>query len=471
VGTGSIGVASSKFSDAAGNFNLDTYVTGVSGTTYDAANTAGANIVVFQYSTDIVPPTIAIASDKTTLATGQTATMTFTLSEASSDFTWNGTSGDVVVTGGTLSALTQSSANPLVYTATFTPAANSSGTATIGVAAGVFHDAANNQNLDTYSAGADSVSGHVVESNNLVSMSFNTTPADTIPPTVAITRTSGSTGNITAAESITFTFSEGVTTTSFTSTDVDTSGGTISNLQPILSSGTASTGYTQYTATFTPSITSAGTVSLGVASGKFQDAAGNYNQDTYTNPNPLGTTYESNNMLSMSYVPPATNATATIDITSISSDLGSSTSDFVTTDTTLSYAGTVTGWVPNLGDRVLLKLLDSSGTSVIATQFVTPSSAGAWSWDYTGTTQAAGTYQLYAAVVSSSGTTPLNSTAPTNSNGNLTNGGYDQQVIVIDNSTNASVGLGISISTDASAPAETHHRTSSNTSAPTNTRP
>jgi hypothetical protein len=66
---------------------------------------------------DITPPNISVSSDKTNLLTGQTATLTFTISETSTNFG----AGDVDVSGGTLSNFAGSSTS---YTATFTPSAN-----------------------------------------------------------------------------------------------------------------------------------------------------------------------------------------------------------------------------------------------------------------------------------------------------------------------------------------------------------
>ena len=99
----------------------------------------------------------------------------------------------MTVTGGTLSgfAPVTSSGNATTgYTdnvVTFTPDVNTSGTATIGVAAGKFTDAANNQNADTYSATASNgtVTSPLVETNNIVSLGYNTTTPDTTAPTVA----------------------------------------------------------------------------------------------------------------------------------------------------------------------------------------------------------------------------------------------------------------------------------------------
>ena len=88
---------------------------------------------------DDLGPTVTISSDKASLKTGETATLTFTLSEASSNFGED----DVAFTGGTLSGFAGSGTS---YTATFTPSANATLTATIDVNASTFTDAAGNDN-------------------------------------------------------------------------------------------------------------------------------------------------------------------------------------------------------------------------------------------------------------------------------------------------------------------------------------
>ncbi|MCK2097741.1 beta strand repeat-containing protein, partial [Thauera aromatica] len=67
----SISVASDQFSDAAGNANAD------------GADTDNAVTM----TVDTIRPTIAVTSDKTALKAGETATITFTLSESATDFT------------------------------------------------------------------------------------------------------------------------------------------------------------------------------------------------------------------------------------------------------------------------------------------------------------------------------------------------------------------------------------------------
>src|SRR3546814_17715501 len=73
------------------------------------------------------------------LKAGETAAVTFTLSETSADFVLT----DVTVTDGTLSGFSGSGTS---YTATFTPPLITTATATINIGADVFTDAAGNNN-------------------------------------------------------------------------------------------------------------------------------------------------------------------------------------------------------------------------------------------------------------------------------------------------------------------------------------
>jgi predicted secreted protein len=94
------------------------------------------------YTLDSVSPTVAITSSASSLKAGETATITFTFSEdPGTSFSWDGTAGDITVSGGTLSAM---SGAGTVRTAIFTPAANvDAGTASITVTAS-YQDAAGN---------------------------------------------------------------------------------------------------------------------------------------------------------------------------------------------------------------------------------------------------------------------------------------------------------------------------------------
>ena len=119
---------------------------------------------VFQL-TDLTAPTIGITDDDAdySLSAGDTATLTFTLSEAATDFV----EADVAVSGGALSDWAAVSST--VYTATFTPTDNSTADGVISVASSKFSDAAGNSNLD----GSDA--------NNSVTFTVDTTTPSPSP--------------------------------------------------------------------------------------------------------------------------------------------------------------------------------------------------------------------------------------------------------------------------------------------------
>jgi hypothetical protein len=141
-----------------------------------AAGSLGATKAI---QVDTTAPTLAITSNRSTLKTGETATITFTFSEdPGSTFTWNGGTGDVLVSGGTLSAI---SGSGTTRTATFTPSANvNGGTASISVAAGSYADAAGN-------AGGG---------GSTPSLSFDTLA----PQVMSITRVGSETSNATSVQ-------------------------------------------------------------------------------------------------------------------------------------------------------------------------------------------------------------------------------------------------------------------------------
>jgi len=105
--------------------------------------------------TDSTPPSIDISSKVSTLALGETATISFTLSEASTNFVLT----DVTASGGTLTNFSGSGAS---YTALFTPDTNSTTNGVVSVSSNKFSDAAGNNNAD----GSDA--------NNTVTMAVNT---------------------------------------------------------------------------------------------------------------------------------------------------------------------------------------------------------------------------------------------------------------------------------------------------------
>ena len=184
---------------------------------------------------------VAISSSTASLRVGESATITFSFSRnPGSSFS----SGDISLSGGTLSAL---SGSGLTRTAVFTPTAGSSGTASITVGAAIYTDIFGN------------------------SGSAGITPAlsyDTLAPTLAITSSSAA---LIAGQTatITFTFSEdpGSTFTwNGTTGDVVVTGGTLGAI--------SGTGLTR-TATFTPTADASGIASITVAAGSYTDTAGN----------------------------------------------------------------------------------------------------------------------------------------------------------------------------------------------------
>jgi len=94
------------------------------------------------YRLDTLAPSVTITSNVSAVKRGESATITFTFSEdPGATFTWNGAAGDVVVSGGVLSAISGSGAT---RTATFTPADGFEGNASITVAASSYADLAGN---------------------------------------------------------------------------------------------------------------------------------------------------------------------------------------------------------------------------------------------------------------------------------------------------------------------------------------
>ncbi|MCF7456152.1 Ig-like domain-containing protein [Vibrio sp. A1-1] len=200
-----------------------------------AGNTSSAASKTF--TLDNVQPTVSLSSSDLDLISGETASITFTLSESSSDFA----ESDVTVTGGSLSNFAGSGSS---YTATFTPTEESVASGTIDVATGTFTDASGNSN-----SAATPLSISV----------------DTMLPTVSITSSSAA---LKAGETATLTFTLSEAATDFAEADVTVAGGTLSNFA---GSGAS------YTATFTPAEESTEDATIDVAAEQFSDAAGNLN--------------------------------------------------------------------------------------------------------------------------------------------------------------------------------------------------
>ena len=218
-GATSVSVPAGRFNDGAAN-----------------GNTASS---AFTWTYDGTAPTVSISS--TTVTTGATSNdstinITFTLSEAATDFT----SADVTLSNASLSSLSGSGTS---YTATLTPAAT--GATSVSVAAGRFTDAVSN--------------------TNTASSSFTWT-YDPVAPTMTITSSTVSSGDTSSVTSIALTFTSSKTTSDFIASDITVSNGAISSFS---GSGTV------YTATFTP--TTDGATSISVGANSYTDTASNGN--------------------------------------------------------------------------------------------------------------------------------------------------------------------------------------------------
>jgi large repetitive protein len=301
-GSGSISVTAAKFTDAPGN-----------------ENTASTSLPI---PYDTAAPTVLLArSGSGSLRSGQTSTITFTLSEASSTFAV----GDITVTGGSIGALTTTSST--VYSVVFTPTSNTdSGTGSISVDGAAFTDTVGNVNT----------------ASTALTISY-----DTSSPTIEVTRSGAGTLLVGQTETITFTLSEASST--FADGDITLSGGTISAL--------TTTSSTVYSAVFTPNInTNAGTGSISVALSRFTDTAGNNN----TASNALSISYDTSRpSVTMSASPASVSSGSTSTITFTVSE---SVTTFTSADVS-ARLGTLTNF-------------SGSGTSYNATFTASPTAGG-----------------------------------------------------------------------------------------------
>jgi hypothetical protein len=244
-----------KLMGSASSEDAQAVASGMDGSIYVAGSNGGTNFEGYALGSDAFVtrllvdfnPTIAVSSNKSSLLIGQTATITFTLSEDGTDFAFN----DITVSGGTLSNLTGSGTS---YLATFTPTANSTVNGVISVANNKFSDAAGNSNVD----GSDV--------NNTVTMTVDTNP-DHTPPAISITSNHST---LASGQTATLTFTLTEEETDFAFDDIDVLGGTLSTF-----TGSAN----GYKATFTPNPNSTANGVVSVASGKFKDGSNNVNVD------------------------------------------------------------------------------------------------------------------------------------------------------------------------------------------------
>ncbi|MDK2169346.1 BapA/Bap/LapF family large adhesin, partial [Acinetobacter baumannii] len=311
-GTGtapSISVADNTYTDLAGNLGTGDVLDGTDG-----------------FVVDIIPPTLAITTDDLALATGETANITFTFSEAVTGFDVS----DITVVGGTLTGLTTT--DNITWTAVFTP--DGTGTApSISVADNTYTDLAGNLGTGDVLDGTD---GFVV---------------DIVPPTLAITTDDLA---LAAGESanITFTFSEAVA--GFDANDITLVGGTLSAL--------VTTDNITWTAVFTPDGT--GTApSIAVADGSYTDLAGNLG---------TGDVLDGTDGFVVDIVAPVvgfTNVTTNDDTPPLTGTIDDPTATVVVTVDGVDYPATNNGdgtWT--LADNTLPSLIDGPHTvSVTAT--------------------------------------------------------------------------------------------------------
>ena len=244
--------------------------------------------------------------------------VTITFTETVSDFVQS-----EVSLSGSAASITSWSANSddTVYTATITPTA--SGTVTIGVAANVATDAANNQNTAATS---------------------QTVTVDVDKPTVTIGVPSGTQ---TGAFDATITFTE--TVSDFVQSEVSLTGSAAS-----ITSWSANSDSTVYTATITP--TASGTVTIGVAANVATDATNNQNTA-------------------------ATSKTVTVDIDKPTVTIGvPSATQTGAFDATITFSETVSGFVQSevslSGSAASITLWSANSDDTVYTATITPTASG-----------------------------------------------------------------------------------------------
>ena len=192
---------------------------------------------------EIVAPTISISTDDTSLTSGETARITFTLSEGSTDFT----ADDLTVSGGVVSDFEAISATE--YTVVFTPDVESTDNGTVTVAARSFSNSAGTTN------------------DSSASLSMGVDTRDQVSPVLEIIADDE---ELTVGETATIRFTLSEASSDFTAEDVAVSGGELSGF-----SGSG----TDYSASFTPAENSTDEGVITVVRGAFRDAAGNINAE------------------------------------------------------------------------------------------------------------------------------------------------------------------------------------------------
>lgn len=169
----------------------NTYIVRIKATD-TANNVTYQTVTVTVADVDDTPPTVAITSDKGALKAGDTATLAFTFSE---DVGSSFAVGDIAVESGSLSNFTKADATH--YTATYTPAANTTDASMgVSVATGTFTDTSDNANtapaakslaVDTAIPAITGPSGNAGDAASAKTIDENTTAVAQLTASEAVT--------------------------------------------------------------------------------------------------------------------------------------------------------------------------------------------------------------------------------------------------------------------------------------------
>ncbi len=322
IAVGVLGANGGSLKDAAGNNASLTL------------NSVGSTAAVL---VDATVPTASIVVADTSLAVGQTSTVTITFSEAVSGFS----NADLTVANGTLSAVSSSDGG-VTWTATFTPTADVT-------------DASNLITLDN--TGVQDAVGNAgvgtTDSNNYA--------IDTLRPTatIVVADTALAAGE---TSTVTITFSEAVS--GFSNADLTVANGTLS----AVSSGD---GGITWTATFTPTaaVTDASNL-ITLDNTGVQDAAGNAGTGTTNSNNYAIDTLRPTATVVVADTALAAGETSTVTITFSEAVSGLTTADFAVDHGSLSGLSSADGGVTwtatltpgtNVTDASNLIVLDNTG--------------------------------------------------------------------------------------------------------------
>jgi hypothetical protein len=320
----------------------------------DAAGNSNTAAVPLSRTFDTVAPTVTITSTAPDPTNVSPIPMTATFSEAVTGFILT----DITVTNGAAANLT--TANNITFTFNVTPAAQ--GVVTVGIGAGVAHDAAGN--------------------SNTASPTFSIT-FDSVAPTVTITSTAPDPTNVSPIP-MTATFSEPVT--GFVAGDITVTNGAVT-------AGSFAGGPTVFTFTVTPA--AQGVVTVGIPASGATDAAGNSNTAAV----PLSRTFDT--------------VAPTVTITSTAPD----PTNVSPIPMTATFSEPVTGFVA--GDITVTNGVVTTGsftgTGAVYNWTVTPAAQGVVTASIAATvaTDAAGNSNTASSTASSTFSITFDSVAPT----------------------------------------------------------